>query len=92
MADIVVNEVLCFVFTYFGSVSNENISVVISNFYEVEELVKSKIAIHDLCVKILDASKVPRIIAHSKKNDAEKKKKLEADNILKYVSLLDGLD
>ena len=43
-------------------------------------------------MKILDASKVPRIIAHSKKNDAEKKKKLEADDILKYVSLLEGLD
>ena len=40
MAGNAVNEVLCFVFTHFGSVPNENISVVISNFYEEEELVK----------------------------------------------------
>ena len=92
MADVVINEVLNFVFSHFGNVPIDNISVVIRNFYDDEKLIKSKIAVHNLCGKILDASKVPNIITHSKKNDFEKKKKLSADDILKYVSLLDGVD
>ena len=82
MVDIVINEVLFLIFSHFENVPNKKISEVISNFYD-DELIKSKIVIHDFCVKILDASKVPRIIAHSKKNDSEKRKKLDADDILR---------
>ena len=39
-ADVVFNEVLCFVFSHFENVPNDNISVVISNFYDDEELIK----------------------------------------------------
>ncbi len=86
MADKIINECLCFVQCYFGSVANENISLVISNFYSDEDLVKAKSVIYDLCVKTLEAGTAPRIITHKK---SDSKKKLEADDILKFTSLLD---
>ena len=51
MADgIIVNEVLCFIYSRYGSVQNDNISTAISSYYADEELVQAKVAIHDICV------------------------------------------
>jgi hypothetical protein len=39
MAEIIFNEVLCFVNCHFGSVPNDSISVVLSTFYTEEDRV-----------------------------------------------------
>ena len=56
-------------------------------FCSDENLVKAKTIIHDSCIKILDnALEVPHIVTRKK---SENKRKLDADDILKYVVLLD---
>jgi hypothetical protein len=40
MADIIVNEVLCFISTHFGSVPNNNIGSLVGNFYAEDDLLK----------------------------------------------------
>ena len=86
MAEITINETLCFIFSQYGSVANENISVVVSSFYTEEELTKAKTVIHDACVKILgDSANVSHIIIRKGDN----KLKMDADDSLGLVALLD---
>ena len=86
MVNITINETLCFIFSHYDSVANENISVVVSFFYTEEKLVKAKTVIHDVCVKSLgDGANVPRIIIHKGNN----RRKIDADDILRYVALFD---
>ena len=67
MADITINETICFIFSHYSSVANENIFVVISSFYTEEELVRVKTLIPDVCEKSLgDGANVPRIGSASK--------------------------
>ena len=64
MADITIDETLCFIFSHYSSVANKNISVGVSSFY-TEEFVKAKTLMLDICVKSLgDGANVPRIITH----------------------------
>jgi hypothetical protein len=86
MATLIVNESLCFVYSHFGNVPNENIALVLAKFYSDDDLVKAKAAIHEVCMRSLDESSVPRIIAHKK---TENKRKLDAEDIVKFVVLLD---
>ena len=86
MADnIVINEVLCFIKSHFGSVPSDSIRTVISTFFTDDELTKAKAVVHDICVKNLLERSVPSIIARKGDN----KKKSDAEDIVAYFTLLD---
>jgi len=42
MADIIVNELLCFLFNKYGKSPNDNIKVILSDFYNDEEILDAK--------------------------------------------------
>jgi hypothetical protein len=88
MAEIVINEVLCFVKSHFGRVLNDSIKTVISTFFTDDELMKAKTAIHAVCMKNLAEGSVPSIIARKGDN----KKKADADDIMVLFALLDEND
>ena len=51
MADINVNELICFFLTYVASIPLASLCLTISNFYSEDDLRKRKTILHDLCVK-----------------------------------------
>ena len=56
MANFILNEVICFISNHFSRVSAGNIVVVISSFYDNDELVKAKVILHDLCIAFVKDS------------------------------------
>ncbi len=85
MAEQIINEVLYFVNSHFGSVPNDSIATVIASFYGENDLVNAKLNIFDACVKFITDGSVPRNIARKGDN----KKRSDADDILKYFMFLD---
>lgn len=45
---VVINELLCFVYSHFGSVPQDSILAVLSSFFTEEELVKAKNVIYEV--------------------------------------------
>ena len=58
----------------------------ISLFYTGEELVQAIVAIHGVCVKLLDDGSTPRIINWKGDN----KRRMDVEDILKFITLLEG--
>ena len=85
MADLVKNEVLCFISNHFKSANNSGIVTVVSTFYNEDEILVAKNLLHDICVKNLTTCEIPRNIARK----GENKRKADTDDLMKYFALLD---
>jgi hypothetical protein len=81
---IVINEVLCFFASHFGSIPLANIQTVAVNFFTDDEIVKAKMSLHEVCVKLL-GDVITRIITHKGAN----KKKADVEDIAKLMTILD---
>jgi hypothetical protein len=80
---VVINELLCFVYSHFGSVPQDSILAVLNSFFSEDELVKAKNVIYEICEK--SCTGVPRNIVRK----GENKKKQDATDLMNYVSLMD---
>ena len=63
-----------------------NIVTAVSIFYEEDGLMKAKADLLEICKKNIPDWDIPRIIAHRK---GETKRKLDAEDVVKYFTLLD---
>ena len=62
MAEVLINEIICFVSNHFHSVVAANILTVFNTFYEEDELMKAKADLYEICKKNITDCDIPRII------------------------------
>ena len=84
IAGVIVNEVLCFIFSHYGPVPNNNISTIISSFFTDEECVHAKAMIWDVCAKTLNCLTLQNITGKG-----ENKRWMDVENKLKFIVLLE---
>jgi hypothetical protein len=82
--EIIINEVLCFFMSHFGTIPIANIQTVAANFFNDDEILKAKVTLHGVCVKLL-GDLISRIITHKGAN----KKKADSEDIGKLITILD---
>ena len=86
MADVVISEVLCFMFNKYGNVANENLKVIVSDFLKDDELTNAKNKLNEVAIKVLDEKDLSRCIT---RKAGDNKRKLETDDILEIIAKLD---
>ena len=84
MADVIISEVLCFIYSHFGSTPLAAILSVASLFFNDDKIIKAKQLLYDICSKSLDKEFVPRLIPRKGNN----KRKKDSDNIGNFFTLL----
>ena len=62
MADGIISEVLCFIYSHFRSTPLAAIRSVASSFFNDDEIIKAKFLLYDICSKSLDKEFVPHLI------------------------------
>ena len=62
MADIIIRDVLCFIYSHFGSTPLAAILSVASSFFNDDKIIKTKQLVYDISSKSLDKEFVPRLI------------------------------
>lgn len=79
------SELLCFLKSHFGVTPLPSILTVIASYYSEDDICKAKLVLHEICLKNMDESDVPRL--QTRKGD--NKRKSDSEDIGKYFSLLD---
>ena len=87
MANFIFNEVICFVPNHLFNVPPGNILVIISSFYDDDELVKAKVILHDICIEFVKDCEITRIITNSKKVETKNwKQRTSLSSLLYWMS------
>jgi hypothetical protein len=86
--DFVVNEVLCYLFNKFDRCPQKQIKTIVLNFYTCEELIAAKDLLFAKAGEI-DVSDIDVEIPRNKRRLGDNKSRLDLDDILHLMTLLD---
>src|SRR2546425_6797720 len=84
MPELIINETLCYCKNKFELSSNKQLKLVLTSFYNEDELSTAKQLIYDHAVKLID--NLPRFVKRSK---SDNKCKLVVDDIMEYLTRID---
>ena len=73
-------------FNKYGNVANENLRVIVSDFFKDDELTNVKNKLYEVAIKVLDEKDLGRCITLKA---GDNKRKLETDDILEIIAKLD---
>ena len=83
--NLIINEVLCYLFGKFGKATIKQLQLVLLHFYTVDELVDAKELLHNECVKLC-SDKLPRLV---KRKQGDNRAKLVIDDIMELITIVD---
>ena len=86
MADIIIRDVLCFIYSHFGSTPLAAILSVASSFFNDDKIIKTKQLVYDISSKSLDKEFVPRLI----QGKGDNKRKQTEMILAVFFTLLDN--
>src|SRR3989442_1530838 len=84
MAELIINETLCYCRSKYEASTIKQLKLVLCNFYTEDELLAAKQLLYDTSSKVLND--LPRLV---KRNKSDNRCKLLTDDIVEYITKID---